>query len=419
MRRFRLVGLVLILLIVLGGVQAAAAPQEPTPIGRIAFVRGGNLWIWESGAERQLTSGGQVTYPHFSADGRYIAFNRAGALWVVRADDPKATPWQLPSALRACGPAVWAPDRPALALTGERGVVVVDVKEQGPGSEHLVAEGWSAPAWSPDGQTLAITQSKPGAEPFTGTVFIATVPRSGGMPRVIHAEPGPHESACGPVSGAAELRWSADGRWLAFYRMGLTASMGADCNELAVVPVAGGVAVPVGVGPLRADWFDWSPQGAVLALTDGVGRDAWNKVVRLAPMPPAAPLRSVTPAGLTDRAPVWSPNGRQLALVRSKASAPERMDMPLVDQAIWALDTATNRATKVPGSNGGMAPRWGAGGGLLWAKLAGQQGQLLYTPGGGSPPKTVVDRVDQPNWYYGQWYWQQVFDWWRGTDMRR
>src|SRR5688572_12167064 len=52
--------------------QGAALP------GRLLFVQGGNLWLWQSEAGRQLTSAGDAFQPAWSPDGGRIAYIQRG-----------------------------------------------------------------------------------------------------------------------------------------------------------------------------------------------------------------------------------------------------------------------------------------------------------------------------------------------------
>lgn len=74
---------------------AATRPAEPaTPTAgslRVVYTKDGNLWLWQDGETRQLTSGGPAYNPSLSPDGRTVAFLRpAGGyhteLWAVELD---------------------------------------------------------------------------------------------------------------------------------------------------------------------------------------------------------------------------------------------------------------------------------------------------------------------------------------------
>src|SRR3712207_9437741 len=55
-----------------------AHSAQKGPAGRLLFVRGGNVWMWEGGQERQLTGDGLDSQPRWSPDGAGFLFVRAG-----------------------------------------------------------------------------------------------------------------------------------------------------------------------------------------------------------------------------------------------------------------------------------------------------------------------------------------------------
>lgn len=387
---------ILLLLLVLPWAQAGGAAA--TLPGRVAYVRDGALWLWENGRTERLTDKRKATSPHFSADGRYLAFRADDALWVTI---PRGPVWKLSD---TASKAVWSPTSATLALESDGEIRLVDVGNDGPKPSRLVLKGWRGPAWSPDGRRLAVTRDHPGDRPFTGTTEIGVMPVDGGDPATIWRGPYLEDRWVGPVSS---LKWSADGRWLAFYRQALSASIGADSNELNLLAVAGGSPVAVAIGPANPDYFAWSPAGATLAFTDGAGRFAWlQKRIQVASMPPKPPFQSLTPAGMADREPAWDPTGRSLYLVRSLARAPARMDQPGPEQAIWRW---RGQMSKVAGTEGALGLRVGREGWLLYPRAAGAEAALWATQGG--EPVRVIDRMKPAGFYYGQFDWSAVFDW--------
>jgi Tol biopolymer transport system component len=78
--------------------EAASEPTKQSeeastslPTSRLAYVKDGNIWLWNNGNKEQLTKDGRVDSLKFSGDGSWIAFTRArvglvNELWVVRSD---------------------------------------------------------------------------------------------------------------------------------------------------------------------------------------------------------------------------------------------------------------------------------------------------------------------------------------------
>ena len=122
-------------------------------------------------SRRVTNSGGQDDQPALSPDGSTIVFvsNRSGTprLWSVPAPALDATAFDAPTALST-------------------------------GSDSAIPEG--APAWSPDGTTLAFSSAR------TGTSQIFTMPAAGGIALQVTNE----------VAGAFDPAWSADGTTIVF-----------------------------------------------------------------------------------------------------------------------------------------------------------------------------------------------------------
>lgn len=155
---------------------------------KLAFVRGGNIWIANSDGTgaRQLTSTGQDSSPALSPDGRWVAYTvRDGdriAIGLVPAQGGKAKMLTLPGIAQAWSPA-FTPDGKSLAVVtrfnikkrrvdGEdqeyatHAVSLVNlktgkVKQVVATPDHFIDAGdmYEAPAVSPDGRRIAYQES--------------------------------------------------------------------------------------------------------------------------------------------------------------------------------------------------------------------------------------------------------------------
>lgn len=208
-RRRLLTALVATLAAALGtGASATpAAATLPGDNGRIAFVRGGDVWTAaaDGSQQRRLTTfGSGAAAPSWSGDGQAIAFQRGGWVWTVNADGTdrrRRFPGQAPS---------WSPDSRSLAYVGtvtdtvdEGGTPstcsypAVLVRPLGGGSPHPVdamnagtACSWGilwrtygpATSWTADGTRVVYSyrETTEGLEP--DAVGIAEAPVSGAVP---------------------------------------------------------------------------------------------------------------------------------------------------------------------------------------------------------------------------------------------
>jgi len=71
--------------------------QEDQPPGRIAFVRRGDIWVWEKGEAARIVEDGAASDPRWSPTGRFVLFVRSGESYsdLVLYDLDQATEQQL------------------------------------------------------------------------------------------------------------------------------------------------------------------------------------------------------------------------------------------------------------------------------------------------------------------------------------
>ncbi|MFN8521983.1 MAG: hypothetical protein U0821_02640 [Chloroflexota bacterium] len=240
--------------------------QASVPFGgRVMYVRDGDLWFWQDGASRQLTSGGTWRQPAYSPDGREIAYVYDGGnfsdIWLMSADG--STSRKLTSnQTRIVEDNVWAM-RPTWSRDGSKLAYTSDanslfptlwmMNKDGGGKRQLSAgvgvEGVDSVSWSPDGNRLAVT----GVTAQPSQIYIVDVAKGGGERLTSHPQ------------GAFDPAWSPDGGWMAY--IGRESRRG----ELWVRDIDGNVS-----GRLDKLAFirspAWSPDGkhlAVLAAQSG------------------------------------------------------------------------------------------------------------------------------------------------------
>jgi dipeptidyl aminopeptidase/acylaminoacyl peptidase len=220
-----------------------------------------------------------------------IAFSTSEGIRLVDARTGKA--WTVPGTVDMGSPA-WSPDGQLLAVQGwdDEQTSVYTIRPDG-SERRLVLEDAYAPSWSPDGKQLVVTRSG------VNVSVLATVDTDGGDARQITFDHGSDND------GAGEPAWSPDGKWIAFTQ--------GDGAVRLVTPngEADGVRTlaPIGMNPT------WSPDGSKLAFdaVDPATLEQYIAVVDVA----TGKRSELRPRALASAA-AWSPDGTRLAFIAAR-----------------------------------------------------------------------------------------------------
>jgi Tol biopolymer transport system component len=201
--------------------------------------------------------------PEWSANGRWITFERGGDIWVMRADGTDAG-LVADMAIPATSPA-WSPDgtrivfaagiEPPEAFDPDFDLYVVNV--DGTGLRKLVGQPHRSerdPSWSPDGTRIAFSGDSFGRCPSGGcegrSLGLHTIAADGTGERLV--TPGQFSGTC-----ISQLDWSPDGGKIAF----------TDCGRIYAVNLDGGELVGYPTNDLiRRVNPSWSPDGTRIAF---------------------------------------------------------------------------------------------------------------------------------------------------------
>ncbi len=253
------------------GLTVACTPASVQPVstsvmqardqlaGKLAYVREGNLWIWQGGEARQLTTGGTWRQPALSPNGTEIVYvfreQNFSDVFAMAADgsaNRRLTNGQAPVigqndwALRP----TWSPDGSQIAYISDENsafpVVWLMNKDGGARRQVMrveIVEIADALSWAPDGKRLAVTamstqeasqiflldvarstverlsnHSQGAFDPAWSPIddSIAYVAREGGRGELVvrHSE-GPEQARSNRLAYVRSPVWSPDGRNLA------------------------------------------------------------------------------------------------------------------------------------------------------------------------------------------------------------
>ena len=213
--------------------------------------------------------------PTWSPDGERIAYaqidTRPG-IWVA---SPAEAPKVLSNAYNGWMRLAWSPRGDEIAVAGHDTLWLVSAPDGSRRALRVDEVGDSAPAWSPDGRSLAFCSQRSGNPDLWVLSLAADSLRQ--LTRDAADD-------CDPT-------WSPDGRWIAF------ASNRASHYDLWVVPVAGGEAIQLTDDPHRDESPAWSPRGDRIAFTSSrpaPNPELWGSNIWIAsqlpdPLTPVAP----------------------------------------------------------------------------------------------------------------------------------
>jgi hypothetical protein len=233
--------------------QAADVRRVYAPVlpARIAFTNKGHLWLMD-GSEQgrppvQITREGTVSLIGWSADGNWLAYlqnadREAGAfhsqsnyLWVVKADGSDAYQVDQSPVVTGQGLAWSSADNTIAYLTKSTdkqffngyNLKLAGIKEETAQPSVLIPEGQGTFdfAWSPDGRSLAVSFPASREQPMR----IDRITRSGESSNLLQLgqKIENYDEIIFPW-GAQGLKWSPDGRYLAYYLRPNSGSLSAD-----------------------------------------------------------------------------------------------------------------------------------------------------------------------------------------------
>ncbi|HHW43790.1 MAG TPA: hypothetical protein GXX25_08280 [Desulfotomaculum sp.] len=419
-----------------------AVPAEvysTTIPSRVAFTRDGYLWVVDGQGNNSPakaipvrdTNGKAVKIVGWSPDGRWLAYLQWDTaefysgkpyLWVVKADgtgnfqvDPRpvldAAAWSPRDNVLAYstqGPGGgYAPDGNLKLASLNDGKAAITTLL--PDKTGLIADF----AWAPDGQSLAVSFARTEGNPLQIDRVTLQGERSGLLKL---GEPLTEKDQDSIYAWSAEgLKWSPNGRYLAYYLRPNSASLSADGVTLQVLDVQKpGQPLNVGTALNYPQWLAWSPDGSRLACILGGGREATaNKHLYIVDMPAGGKIINYGRDGQVDTRPVWTatpPYGLLFCRGPETTAWEGRSDhrgVPVPGQRIWlrAADGTVKPLTGGPADTADYEPHMSLDGKyLIFMRLNQRNSGSLYEMSLDTGELTELCRLSGNPGYYANYY---------------
>ncbi|NMB36116.1 MAG: copper amine oxidase [Firmicutes bacterium] len=294
----------------------------------VAYTDQGNLWLLDGrepdALPKQQTDAGFVELVGWSFDGAWLAYKHASDeyapayLWVVGADGGRARQVDTEP---VGDDQLWSPESNRIAYTVKQEniddyiptgtVKCAEISAEEIQVNTLVEEDVvmiPALAWHPDGESLAISLPRTKDQPPRLEQVDLAAERK--VLYTLEEEAAPDLETLYPWA-LISLKWSPDGRYLAYHLRLNSASLTADVVETGVLNVENGQLINLNSGLRYPQWMSFSPDSAKLAYIAGIGRDViHNKWLELADLA-SGRLTDHSQNSFADAQPKWLPGNPQ------------------------------------------------------------------------------------------------------------
>jgi len=419
----------LFFLTVIACLACAAAGPAAEFLGKVAFLRDGDIWIQDipDGTARKVTTSGKAAYPTLSASGRWLSYNEGTSTYIVDITNPQNPRKILAEFLTT----KWSPTADVLAYTRSSGGLILT--QAGRWEEKLLVRdlpnSWSTIdnfAWSPDGKQLAFVRVRTSGQGTTDRIAELFRISTGGTDlRLLLRVTGDRYR---PIIS----RWTSDGKYILFLQnLGYSASILADGVPLAAMPASGGsVRVFTENTPIMGG-LAISPDGRRIAVLQRPGRESWRNARLFVSPVDRVSLRPLTDKSLAPFFAAWSPRGSLLAYTAGPAAKdiePPDIGPALAKRTILLVDPMTG--SRQGGTSAENArdeyPIWTADGRhLIFARITAEaQAGLWMLNLTNQDQRQVVERIspdlpEDTGWrgFYGTVGWGSILDFWPGRRL--
>jgi Tol biopolymer transport system component len=266
-----------------------------------------------------VTRCGCDSLPAWSPDGREIAWNHGGTIWLMRSDGTGQRRLSGHGFDPGTGPR-WSPGGSTLAFAGQGNVYLID--GDGTNQRKLVAGDY--PAWSPDGTRLAFVRAN--------DLWIVNTDGSG-----------ERRLTSNGLETTSRPDWSPDGRSLVVARAG----------DIYLVDAESGGERDLTPGDRPESSPVWSPDGSAIAFAQGyLSNNCCGGSIYVV-RPDGSGLTRLSDGETRDtfdQTPAWSPDSSRIAYLRSMSWSD--------DQEIRIVGVDGRGQKKLQSRDGAGAPAW-------------------------------------------------------------
>lgn len=425
----------------------SSGPEQPERVhnssfpAKVAFNNNNALWLVDGSrdgsAPVQVTREGAVEIVGWSPDGQWLlylhyesldTYNAKPFLWVVKDDGTNAL--RVDPAPVSYGVPAWSPKENIIAYSTQGfgeiiaggGSLKIARFENSEGGKIAVSEllpessGVSYFAWAPDGQSIAVSLPRTQERPL----LINRIYLNGGTANLLTLGEANLPGEYIYTRSATGIKWSPDGRYLAYYLEPSSASLAADGVSIQVLDLLqAGRTLDLGGGLRYSQWLAWSPDGTRLAFIGGYGRDvAMDKHLYLADMQSGGKIIDYGSSGQVDTHPVWAPTKNDLLFCRGNENNwmdNFQFDVLVPGQRIWykAAGEEAQRLTTGSENTADYAPIVSVDGkNLFYLRLQRfDNGSLYYKPLSGGEEIELIRGLTGGHSYYGNYYpeWVSIY----------
>ena len=229
--------------------------------------------------------------------------------------------------------------------------------------------------WSPDGRHLAFVTD------ITGRYNIWVVPSEGGWPRQVTVS---DQRTLGPA-------WSPDGKWLAY----ISDENMKEKYDIYLIPPFGGVPRNLTNTPdVDENSVNWSPDGTRIAYNSNA-EDPSKYQVHIINIADGL-SRRLTSAQVSSHNPIWSPDGKRIAVTRTDTDS---------DADIIVIDVETGEETNLTrheGEQAWLAVDWSPDGAHLLVRSDTCEGHAGYNN------VAVLDLETKGVWWLTEGVWSST-----------